>query len=153
MNSKVRFTIVRVELPFANWVGQIKAARLSHALVVIVEIRDQVRAIELCRNVRRQTTTSQGFSREFRIRRSREKISAQREENFSRMVVHRLNRMHSVQAVSSRRFKTKLLPQAVEELRGRLLPNAHRTIALHVAVTAHGTQTGARLAHLSAQHH
>ena len=42
MNGEVRFTIVRVELPVANWIRQIEAARLSHARVVIVEIRNDV---------------------------------------------------------------------------------------------------------------
>src|SRR5688572_8976309 len=103
--------------------------------------------------MRRQTTAAQGFSREFCVRSCGEKISAQGEENFSRCVVHRLDRMHSVVAVPPRRTKIKFLLQAVEELRGWLLPDAHGAIALHVAVTAHGAQTGARLAHLSAQHH
>src|SRR5437763_6920596 len=51
------------------------------------------------------------------------------------------------------RPKSKFLFQAVEELRGGLLPNSHRAITLHVAVPAHRTQPTARLAELAAQHH
>ena len=67
--------------------------------------------------------------------------------------MHRLNRVHGIEAVPAGRLKIEFLFQAVKELRGRLLPDAHGAIALHIAVTAHGTQTRARLTQLSAQQH
>ena len=61
--------------------------------------------------------------------------------------------MDRIVAMAPRRPKPKFLFQAVEELRGWLLPNSHRAIALHVTVTAHRTKTRTRFAELSAQHH
>src|SRR5438105_15133626 len=103
--------------------------------------------------MRRQTTTTQSLSRVLSVGSRGKKISAQRKEHFCFSAVHRLNRMDRIVAMAPRRPKPKFLFQAVEELRGWLLPNSHRAIALHVTVTAHRTKTCPRFAELSAQHH
>src|SRR5882724_3602275 len=112
-----------------------------------------MRAIKFCRNVNRQTTTLQSLSRVFSVRRRGQKISAQRKKQLRVSFVHRLNRMDRIESMMPWRTKPKFLFQAVEELRGRLLPNSHCAITLHVAVPAHRTQPTARLAELAAQHH
>src|SRR5437763_265954 len=112
-----------------------------------------MRAIQFRRNVRGEMTTSQSISRIFSVGSRRQKVSAQCKEKLRLAIVHCLNRMNCVQAMLPRRPKIKLLLQAVEETRCRLFPNSHSAIALHIAVTAHRTETGARLAHLSAQQH
>src|SRR5437588_2725677 len=61
--------------------------------------------------------------------------------------------MDRIKAVIAWRPKIKFLLQTVKELRGWLLPNSHRAIALHVAVTAHRTKTRPRFAELAAQQH
>src|SRR5439155_20170495 len=103
--------------------------------------------------MRRQTTTTQSLSRVLSVGSRGKKISAQRKEHFCFSAVHRLNRMDRIVAMVPRRPTPKLLFQAVEELRGWLLPNSHRAIALDVTVTAHRTKTRTRFAELSAQHH
>src|SRR5438876_1178699 len=67
--------------------------------------------------------------------------------------MHGLNRMHCVEAVRTRRREIEFQSKFVEKFFGRLFPDAHRAIALHIAVATHRTQTRTRLAKLSAQQH
>src|ERR1041384_5225233 len=67
--------------------------------------------------------------------------------------MHRPDRVHRVITMIARWFEIEFFTQLVEELVGGLFPNSHGAIALDVAVAAHRTKTGARLAELTAQHH
>ncbi len=61
--------------------------------------------------------------------------------------------MDCVQPRLSRRLETKFCGEPIQKFFARSFPNPHRAIALHVAVTAHRAQTGARFSELSAQQH
>src|SRR6476646_3426692 len=82
--------------------------------------RNQMRSIQLGRNVHGQTTASQSLGGVFRVGCCRKKVAAERKEHFGIAVVHRLNSMHCIKTMFSGRAKSKFLFQAVEELIGRL---------------------------------
>jgi hypothetical protein len=65
--------------------------------------------------------------------------------------VHRLDRFNRVEAVSARRRKVELFAERVEKGRSRAFPDAHRAVALHVRMAAHGADARARLSELPAQ--
>jgi hypothetical protein len=65
--------------------------------------------------------------------------------------VHGLERLDGVVAVRARRLEAELRADPVEELVGHALPHAHRAVALHVAVAAHGAHAGAGPADAAAQ--
>src|SRR4029078_7619187 len=67
--------------------------------------------------------------------------------------MHCVDRAHCVEAVVSWRLEVKGLAEFIEKRFSRSLPDPDGAIALHVAVTTHGTQSGARLSDLPAQQH
>jgi hypothetical protein len=66
-------------------------------------------------------------------------------------VDHRLHRLHDIVAVRGRRLEPEYVPKLVEQRRRSLLVNAHRAVALHIRMTAHRANTGARPADISPQ--
>ena len=101
----------------------------------------------------RQSTTSQRRGGEIRIRRRREKVSTECEEDFGLAIVHRVNRPDSVEAMISRWLEIECFAEAIEKCLTRSFPDADSTIALHVAVAAHRAQARARLSDLTTQQH
>jgi len=67
--------------------------------------------------------------------------------------MHRLNRVHRIETVITRRLETEFRAKLMQKLCAWLFPNSHRAIALDIAVAAHRTQPAAGLADLSAQQH
>src|SRR6185503_3408297 len=103
--------------------------------------------------MRSQTTTPQPIGGVLSIRRCRQKISAQRKENFGLACMHRLNSAHGIMTMTAWRLKIKLRAQLVEKCIARPFPNSHRAIALHIAVSPYRAETCARFSHLPAQEH
>src|SRR5262245_16222072 len=99
-----------------------------------------MRAIQFRRNVSGQATASQGLSCVFSVGRSGKKIPAQRKKYFRLSVMHRLNRMHCVQSRLTWRLEIEFGGELIKELFGGPLPNAHGSVALHVAVATNGTE-------------
>src|SRR4051812_12192418 len=97
--------------------------------------------------------TAQSVGRVLSVRRRRQKIATERKEHLRRAGMHRLNGMHSVQTVIARRLEVEFRTELVKEFIGRLFPNSHCAIALHIAVTANRTKARAGLAELATQHH
>ena len=79
------------------------------------------------------------------------KLPPRRDEDVDLAVAHRPNRVDGVAAVLAWRLEAELLAQLVEERVGHLLPDAHRPVALHVAVPADRARPGARAADVAAQ--
>src|SRR6187549_2374156 len=100
-----------------------------------------MRSIQFRRDMRGQTTAPQSRSGVFSIGRRREKISAQPEKDFSFAFMHRLDCVHRVVPMSPGRLEIEFRAELVEKLLGRLFPNTHGAIALHVAVAADRTKT------------
>src|SRR3712207_2269472 len=86
-------------------------ARLLHVALGAAEAReyqsllarDEVRAVELGRDVRGQAAASQSFGRELGVGRGGQKIPAEGEEELHAALVHRLDRLDGVEAVAARR--------------------------------------------------
>src|SRR6185295_18526473 len=104
-----------------------------------------MRAVQFGRDLDRQITASQSLSREFRVRRGRKEIAAESKEDLRCALMHRLNRVHRIVSVLTRRLETKFRAQLIQKIIAGLLPDAHRAIALHVAMATHRTQTRAGL--------
>src|SRR5205823_1654952 len=110
--------------------------------------RDEVRAVHLCRDVRGLTTTAQRLRCELRVGRGGEEVSAEREEDADATLVHRLDGLDGVESVAARRLEVELARERVQENFCRSLPDAHRSVALHVRVAAHGARACAGPAQL-----
>ncbi|MNT05950.1 hypothetical protein D3C72_1405970 [compost metagenome] len=100
---------------------------------------DQVAAIELGGHLHRQRALAQGGKSQRRVGRGGREIAAQRNEYLDVAALHGCDGGHHVVAMRARRRKTIHLAQAVEEGRRRLFLDAHRAVALHIGVAAHGT--------------
>src|SRR6266850_229283 len=100
-----------------------------------------------------QSATSQGLGSKLCVRSGRKKVAPECKEDRRVASVHGLYCIHSVVAMLAWRFEIKLCSQVIEKRRGRPLPNAHRAIALNIAMTANRAQPGPRLSDLSAQQH
>ena len=72
--------------------------------------RDEVRAVELRRDVDGQAAAAQSPGRELRVGRGREEVSAEREEDLDAALVHRLDGLDGVEAVAARRLEVELAP-------------------------------------------
>ena len=99
---------------------------------------DEVRAIELRRDVHREITVPHRRFGELRVGGRRDEVPAQSEEDANLAVAHRAQGIHGVKAVLTRGVETELVAQLVEERVRHLLPDPHRAIALDVAVTTNG---------------
>src|SRR5258708_35830951 len=99
--------------------------------------------------MRGQTATAQRIGGVFSVGRCGEKVSAQGKEYFCLALVHRLDRMHRVVTMKARRGKIEFPAHLIQKVFAWLFPNSHRAIPLHVAVTAHRTQTTSRVANRS----
>src|SRR3954468_19124700 len=95
--------------------------------------------IELGRNMRRQAASLESLSRVFRVGCRRKKVSAHGKEGVRASAVHGLDSFNRIKPVFARRLEIKLLRQAIQKSFGRALPDAHRAVALHIRVSAHGT--------------
>ncbi|OMP12944.1 hypothetical protein COLO4_02540, partial [Corchorus olitorius] len=110
-----------------------------------------VAAVELGGHVHGQVALAQAGPRGGGVGRGRCKVAAHGEEHARGALLHRLDGADGVVAVFARDFESKHLLQPIEEGRGWLLVNAHRAVALHVAVAAHRARTGARAPDVAAQ--
>src|SRR3546814_4017336 len=91
-------------------------------------------AVELGGYVHGQVAVAQRAMRGLGIGRGGGEIAAHREEHLAAPVQHRFDRTNGVEAVLARRLEAEYLLQPVQECRRWPLEDAHRAIALHVAV-------------------
>ena len=105
--------------------------------------RDDMRAIEFRRHVRRETGLRHAGLDDRGVRGGADEVAADREEEPHLPGVHGADRGDGVVSVFPRRRERELLVESVEEVGRRLLVDAHRAVALHVGVPAHGTHSGA----------
>ena len=75
---------------------------------------------------------------------ARTKLPASADEDLDAAVAHGPDRVHRVESVGAGRIEAELLLQGVEERVRHPLPDAHRAVALHVAVPAHRAGPGCR---------
>ena len=80
-----------------------------------------------------------------------DEVAAHAHEDARGAVAHRADRLDGVVAVLARRGERELAIEGVEERGGRLLVDAHRAVALHVRVTAHRADAGARATDVALQ--
>ena len=114
---------------------------------------DQVAAVELGRHMYGQLAIAQRGVGRVGIRRGGGEIAAHREEHLAAAIAHRLDRADHVHAVFARRLEAEDLAQPVEQGRRWLLVDAHRAVALHVAVPAYRADARAGPADVAAQQH
>ena len=81
----------------------------------------------------------------------RDEVAAEREPDLDLAAPHRLDRLHGVEPVPARRLERELGAERVEEAVRHPLPDAHRAVALHVAVPADRGGARARLADVPAE--
>src|SRR6185312_10471165 len=81
----------------------------------------------------------------------REEVAAETDEHLDLALVHRFDRTDGVETLLLRRLEMELARQAGQILGAHLLPDTHGAIALHVAVTANWSNTGASPADVAAQ--
>ena len=104
---------------------------------------DQVRAIELCGNVRREFACLESGSRKFRIGRRGEKIASETKEYPDPALVHRLYRIDGIKAALARRSEAKLATEIVQESLPHVVADTHCAVSLNVAMSAHRARSGA----------
>ena len=113
--------------------------------------RDQMRSVELGRDVRGQSRGAQRRGRVLGVRRRGEEIAAESKEDLGFALVQRMDRIDGVEAMRARRGDAGGLLQRRNEGGRRPLPDAHGAIALDVRMAAHRADARAGLADGSAQ--
>ena len=83
---------------------------------------------------------------------ARDEVAGETDEDFGLPVAHGPDGVHRVQAVLGRWSEPELALQSVQERLRHPLPDAHRAVALHVAVPAHRADAGPGAAEIAAQH-
>ena len=111
----------------------------------------QVRAVELGGHLDGQRAALHRGRGDVGVRSGRHEVAAESEEHVDLAVAHGPDRVDGVIAGLARRLEAELVAQRVEEGGLRPLPDAHRAVALHVAVPAHRAGTRARPADVAAQ--
>src|SRR3546814_5072307 len=111
----------------------------------------QVAAVELGGHVHGQLAVAQRAMRGLGVGRGGGEVAAHREEHLAAAVEHRLDRADGVEAVFAWRIEAEYLLQPVEEGGRGAFEDAHRAVALHVAVPAHWAGACARPAEVAAQ--
>src|SRR5438132_14212146 len=107
-------------------------------------------SVQLRRNMCRQPASTQRFSGKFRVRCGRQKVSSQGEEHFDLAAMHSLDAVYCIAAMLLRRFESVTACQFLEKHRIRPFRDAHGTIALDIAMTSNGTDSGSRPADVAA---
>ena len=87
----------------------------------------------------------------FGVRRRREKITAQTEEELNFPLVHSFDCLDRVGAARSGRTELELASESIKKRVAHPFPNAHRPIALNVGMTAHRTRPGSRFSNVAAE--
>ncbi|CAM5307556.1 hypothetical protein STENM327S_06075 [Streptomyces tendae] len=147
--SLIEFSTVTNCSPPAWWSRSVRprVGRISARLSA-----DGVRPVELGGDVGGQAAAPHGLLGDRACRgRPETKLPRDAEEDLDPALPHRLDRVHRVQAVGARRVEAELVAQGVQEGVRHLLPDAHRAVALHVAVAAHGAGAGSGPAEVAAQ--
>ena len=112
---------------------------------------EHVRAVQLGRDVHGERAPGEGRRGHVAVRRGGGEVAAEADEHLGPAVAHRPDRVDHVPAVRAGRLEPELVPQPVEEGVRHLLPDAHRPVALHVAVPAHRAGPRARPADVAPQ--
>ena len=113
---------------------------------------DEVAAVQLRAHLHREGALSQPFGSEDRIGDGAGEIAAHADEHAHVPAVHRREGVHGVETSSAWRVDAAYFVEAREEGLARVVVDAARAIALHIAVPAHGRRAGPRPADVSAEH-
>ena len=112
----------------------------------------RVREVELRRDVGRQSAVPHRPLGQLAVGGRPHEIACEADEQLRPSVAHGPDRVNRVQAVLRRGSEAELPLQRVEERLRHLLPDAHRPVALDVAVPAHRAHTGSWPTQIPAQH-
>src|SRR6185312_17307824 len=107
---------------------------------------NEVAAVQLGGDMDREAAASKRFGGVTGVGSGGEKITAHCKEYGSRAVVHRPDSFYDIQSVMLRGTKGEPCFQRIQEFLFWFFPDAHRPIALDIAMTAHGTGPGAGFA-------
>src|SRR5438445_64615 len=106
----------------------------------------QVAAVEFSAHVYRKAAAAQGFRCIERVGSGRKEIASHGKKDPGLALVHGFDGSYYIISVRPGRGEAKILLNGVQELVRRALPDAYRTIALHIAMTAYGAGARAGLA-------
>ncbi|MNN27892.1 hypothetical protein D3C81_1414430 [compost metagenome] len=112
---------------------------------------DQMAAVELGADLHGQRAALQRLVGARGIRGGLGEVATQADEHLHLAGEHGVDCRHRVVPRRARHGEGEALLQRIEQCRRRLLVDAHGAVALHVAVAAHRTGAGARLADVAAQ--
>ena len=112
----------------------------------------QVAAVELGGDMHREIAALQGFPGFVGVWRGGGKIAAQRKKHLALPCQHLADGLHGVHTRLARWLKAEHITQLVQQGSGRLFPDTHGAVALHIAVAAHRARPGALAAHIAAHH-
>src|SRR5205085_2460011 len=148
-----------LERAFAREIQKIEAAGHAHATVVVVEARnDALDQITYAVVVLYEPLPFDRASlAESRAREPRHyaRLAQKIRRRWLKRSARRVNHAHRVldadESVSARRLEVELARERVQENFRRSLPDAHRSVALHVRVAAHGARARAGAAQLPAK--
>ncbi|MCY1422905.1 hypothetical protein D9M71_386040 [compost metagenome] len=111
----------------------------------------EVAAIELGADLHRQRAIAQRGVGAMAVRRGLGEVAAKADEDLGLALEHRVDGFHGVVTVLPRHLESEAPFQRIQQRRWRPVVDAHGAVALHVAVTAHRTETGAGAADVAAQ--
>ena len=112
-----------------------------------------MRAVELRRHLHRQRAAFERRGRGVRVGSRGGEVATEPDEHVDTAGGHRRDRRHGVVAVVARRVEREPLGEGVEQPFRRAFDDAHRAVALHVAVPPHRAQAGATATDRAAQQH
>ena len=110
---------------------------------------NEMRTVEFGRDLDREARLAHRLDGDAGVRRGLHEVAAEPDEDLGFAVAEGANRIDGVEAVFARRIEAELLLECVQEMLGRLLPDAHRPIALNIGMTAHRAQARTTLADIA----
>ena len=113
--------------------------------------RDEVGPVEFGGDVHGKPAAGERLRGIFRIRRGREKVATEGDEDFGLSRMHGLDPTHGVMATLGGGLKVADLCETIQKFEGGVFGDAHRAITLHVAMAPDGASACAGFPDIAAQ--